>query len=65
MLMIDTQKYVFLIAVKDLNVKVFTLMSRTNEKRHIKLHETCKCQCRLDAIVFNSKQRWNKDKCRC
>ena len=65
MLMIHTQKYVFLIAVKDLNVKVFTLMSRTNEKRHIKLHETCKCQCRLDAIVFNSKQRWNKDKCRC
>ena len=65
MLMIDTQKYVFLIAVKDLNVKVFTLMSRTNEKRHIKLHETCKCQCRLDAVVFNSKQRWNKDKCRC
>ena len=65
MLMIDTQKYVFLIAVKDLNVKVFTLMSRTNEKRHIKLHETCKCQCRLDAIVFNSKQRWNKDKCIC
>ena len=65
MLMIDTQKYVFLIAVKDLNVKVFTLMSRTNEKRHIKLHETCKCQCRLDAIVFNNKQRWNKDKCRC
>ena len=63
--MIHTQKYVFLIAVKDLNVKVFTLMSRTNEKRHIKLHETCKCQCRLDAIVFNSKQRWNKDKCRC
>ena len=63
--MIDTQKYVFLIAVKDLNVKVFTLMSRTNEKRHIKLHETCKCQCRLDAVVFNSKQRWNKDKCRC
>ena len=30
-------------AVKDLNVKVFNLMSRTNEKRHIKCHETCKC----------------------
>ena len=27
-------------------------------------HETCKCECRLDAIVCNSKQRWNKDKCR-
>ena len=30
-------------AVKDLNVKVFNLMSRTNETRHIKCHETCKC----------------------
>ena len=27
---------------KDLNVKVFNLMSRTNEARHIKWHETCK-----------------------
>ena len=33
--------------------------------RPIKWHETCKCVCRLDAIVCNNKQRWNKDKCRC
>ena len=51
--------------VKDLNVKVFNLMSRTNETRHIKWHETCKCKCRLDAIVCNNKQHWNKNKCRC
>ena len=51
--------------VKNLNVKVFNLMSRTNETRHIKWHETCKCICRLDAIVCNNKQRWNNDKCRC
>ena len=51
-------------AVKNLNVKVFNLMSRTNETRHIKWHETCKCICRLDAIVCNNKQRWNNDKCR-
>ena len=50
-------------AVKDLNIKVFNLMSRTNETRHIKWHETCKCKCRLDASVFNNKQRWNDDKC--
>ena len=49
--------------VKDLNVKVFNLMSRTNETRHIKWHETCKCKCRLDASVCNNKQRWNEDKC--
>ena len=48
--------------VKDLNVRVFNLMSRTNETRHIKWHETCKCIFRLDKIIFNSKQRWNKDK---
>ena len=51
--------------VKDLNVKVFNLMSRTNETRHIKRHETCKCICRLDQFICNSKQRWNEDKCRC
>ena len=26
-------------------------MSKTNETRHIKWHETCKCKCRLDASV--------------
>ena len=51
--------------VKDLNVKVFNLMPRTNEKRHIKWHESCKCKCRLDASVCNNKQRWNNDKCWC
>ena len=50
-------------AVKDLNVKVFNLMSRSNETRHIKWHETCKCECRLDVSVCNNKQRWNDDKC--
>ena len=51
--------------VKNLNVKVFNLMSRTNEARHIEWHETCKSKCRLDASVCNNKQRWNNDKCRC
>ena len=49
--------------VKDLNVKVFILMLRTNETRHIKWHGTCKCKCRLDVSVCNNKQRWNDDKC--
>ena len=51
--------------VKDLNVRVFNLMSRTNETRHIKWHETCKCICRSDKIICNSRQRWDEDKCRC
>ena len=52
-------------AVKDLNVKVFNLMSRNNETRYMKWHETCKCECRLEAIVCNNKQSCNKNKCRC
>ena len=51
--------------VKNLNVKVFNLMSRNNETRHIQWHETCECTCRLDKIICNSKQWWNEDKCRC
>ena len=51
--------------IKNINVKVFNLMSRINETRHIIWHETCKCICRLTAIVCNNRQRWNKDKCRC
>ena len=51
--------------VKNLNVKVFNLMSRTNEARHIEWHETCKCKCKLDASSCNNKQCWNDDKCRC
>ena len=51
--------------IKELNIKVFNLMSRTNETRFIEWHETCKCKCRLDATVCNNKQRWNKNKCRC
>ena len=41
--------------VEDLNVKVFNLMSRTNETRHIKWHEMCKCKYRLDTSVCNNK----------
>ena len=50
--------------VQNLNAKVFNLMSRTNEARHIEWHETYKCICRLNASVCNNKQRWNEDKCR-
>ena len=40
-------------------------MALTNETRSVKWHETCKCICRLNKIICNNKQRWNKDKCRC
>ena len=44
--------------VKNINLKVFNLMSKTNERRHIKFHETCKSKCRL---VINSVGMINSD----
>ena len=51
--------------IKNLNVTVFNLMSRTNETRHREWHETCKSKCRLNASVCNNKQRWDINKCTC
>ena len=50
--------------VKNIKVKVFNLMSSTNETRQIKWHETCKCECKLDASIYNNEHCWNNDKCR-
>ena len=51
--------------IKNINVKVFNLMSRINDTRQIIWHETCKCVCRLTSAVCNSRQIWNEDKCGC
>ena len=41
--------------VKNLNVKVFNIMSRTNETKCIEWHETCKCECTFGGNVCNNK----------
>ena len=51
--------------VKNSNVKVFNLMWRTNETKHIEWYQTGKCKCRLDASVCNNMQGWNEDECGC
>ena len=51
--------------VKNINVKVFNLLSRINETKQIIWHETCKCVCRLTAAVCNNRQVWNENKCAC
>ena len=51
--------------VKNLNVKVFNLMSSTTETILIEWHGTCKWESKFGANVCNNKQRWNKNKCRC
>ena len=51
--------------VKDMNIKVFNMLSRINETRKIVWHETCKCICRLTSAICSDKQEWNENKCSC
>ena len=41
--------------VKNINLKVFNLMSWNNQTKQIKSHESCKCECRLNSIICNNK----------
>ena len=50
---------------KNLNVKVFNLVSGANETRRIEWHKKCKCKCRFNSSVCNIKQRRNDNKCKC
>ena len=51
--------------VKNLNVQVFNLISRTNERRHTAWQRTCKCKCKFGANVCKNKERCNKNKSTC
>ena len=51
--------------VKNLNVKLFNLLTWTNKTRRIEWHGKCKCKCRFHSSFCNDKQRCNDDKCRC
>ena len=51
--------------VKNVNIKVYDFLMRLNETRNVLWHESCKCVCRLNSSVCNSKQICNSDTCRC
>ena len=51
--------------IKNVNVKVYNVLMRLNETRNVLWHESCKCVCRLNSSVCNSKQIWNSDTGRC
>ena len=51
--------------IKNVNMKVHNFLMRLNETRKVLWHESCKCVCRLNSSVCNSKQIWNSDTCRC
>ena len=52
-------------AVKKINLKAFNLISWSDKNKQIKWYESRKCEWKLNSGVYNNKQKWNKDKCRC
>ena len=51
--------------IKRVNMKVYNFLMRLNETRYVLWYESCKCVCRLNSSVCNSKPIWNSDTCRC
>ena len=51
--------------IKNVNIKVYNFLMRLNESRNVLWQESCKCVCRLNSSVCNSKQTWNSDTCSC
>ena len=50
--------------IKNVNMKVYNFLMRLSETRNVLWHEICKCVCKLNSSVCNSKQIWNNDTCR-
>ena len=42
--------------IKNVNMNVYNFLKRLNETRNVLWHESCKCVCRLNSSVCNSKQ---------
>ena len=51
--------------IKNVNMNIYNFLMRLNETRNVLWHESCKCVCRLNSSVCNSKQIWNSNTCRC
>ena len=49
--------------VKNMNVKVFNLMSGAKETRFLLQHKSCECKCGW-MTVYVIQQKWILDKCR-
>ena len=51
--------------IKNMNVKVFNLMSKVNETRFVIENKSCGWKCELNERVCNSKKKWDHNECRC
>ena len=50
---------------KDINVKVFNMITNKYEAKAMTEHISCDCKCKFDSTTRNSKQKWNNKTCKC
>ena len=50
---------------EDLNLNIFNIITGMNESKTLTKHISCECKFIFDGRKYNSKQKWNNDKCRC
>ena len=48
---------------EDLNLSVFSMITRINESKTLPKHISCECKCKFDGTKCNSNQWWNNNKC--
>ena len=51
--------------IKGVNMQVYNFLMSLNETRNVLWHESGKSVCKLNSSIFNNKQIWNDDTCRC
>ena len=56
------QKYVFQ-KKKDINVKVFNMITNKNEAKTMAKHISYDCKCKFKSTTCNSNQKWNNKTC--
>ena len=51
--------------IKDINIKVFNMITNKNEAKTIKKHILCDCKCKFNNTTCNSNQNWDNKTCQC
>ena len=51
--------------IKDINVKVFNMITNKNEAKTIKKHILCDCKCKFNNTTCNSNQNCDNKTCQC
>ena len=49
--------------IKNVNLNVFKVTTRTNKPKTLIKYVPCKCKCKFHDVKYNSNQKWNNNKC--